>query len=378
VSSDHLGNGRSRIFARYDRSYESVPLALNSFAFAFDYSYSYTFGYPEDGSLPSVNNLGKTIAARPIGGSVEHVDPDLEPMYSDQYALGIEYQIGSDISVGLTGIHNTVGNVIDDMSLDGGQTFFIANPGGLIRVDPVTGAVLATPAVFPEPVRDYRALQLVLQKRLRDNWQLSGSYVYSRLEGNYGGAIHENTSANPNFTEAFDRPEAVENAKGPLPNDRTHQAKLYGSYHWRFGLTSGFVAQYSSGTPIDKKGSLTGSTPRSVAFGRGQRFITPRGSGGRTPDLFTLDLHLGYTLRIGSALSLRLFGDLFNVTDAQRAVGVDEVWTFAQAPRTVDPNECGGPGTGPGTACPQGNPKWGGPLTFQDPRTVRLGTRLTW
>jgi len=57
---------------------------------------------------------------------------------------------------------------------------------------------------------------------------------------------------------------------------------------------------------------------------------------------------------------------------------VDEVWTFAQAARTEDPNECGGPGTGPGTACPQGNPKWGGPLTFQDPRTVRLGTRLTW
>jgi len=71
-----------------------------------------------------------------------------------------------------------------------------------------------------------------------------------------------------------------------------------------------------------------------------------------------------------------LFGDLFNLFDAQKAVTVDEIWTFARK-NTSDPNECGGPGTGPGTACPQGNPNWGGPVTFQDPRTLRLGFRLS-
>jgi hypothetical protein len=81
---------------------------------------------------------------------------------------------------------------------------------------------------------------------------------------------------------------------------------------------------------------------------------------------------------MGNALSVSLFGDLFNVTDSQRAISVDEIWTNARADRTEDPNECGGPGTGPGTACPQGNPNWGGPLTFQDPRTLRLGIRLSW
>jgi outer membrane receptor protein involved in Fe transport len=152
VTWDPAGKGRSRIFARYDRSYESVPLVLNSFAFAFDYSYGYNFGYPEDGSLPSANNLGKLINAAPNGGSVRHVDPDLKPMYSDQFALGIEYQIGSEISVGLTGIYNTVGNVIDDLSLDGYRTSFFGNPGGVIRVHPVTGEILETPILYPEPV----------------------------------------------------------------------------------------------------------------------------------------------------------------------------------------------------------------------------------
>ncbi len=380
VAWDPVGNGRSRIFARYDRNYDSVPLVLNSNAFSFDYTYHYVFEYPEDGSLPSVNNLGesipcgtndmgKDIFACPIGASVQQVDPDLKPMYGDQFALGVEYQIGSEISVGLSAIYNTLGNAIDDMALDGFSLRFLGNPGDLIRVHPVTGEVLEKPVLFPEFVREYRALQLAFQKRLRDNWQLAGSYVYSRLEGNYGGTKGDNTL----FTHP-DLPESTANTSGLLPNDRTHQAKLYGSYQWSFGLTSGLVAQYLSGTPISKRGNFT----RHPVFSRGQRFITPRGSAGRTPDLFTLDLHLGYTLRIGSALSVSLFGDLFNVTDSQRAVSVDEIWTNARKDRTEDPNECGGPGTGPGTDCPQGNPNWDAPLTFQDPRTLRLGIRLSW
>jgi hypothetical protein len=232
----------------------------------------------------------------------------------------------------------------------------------------VTGDVLETPILFPELVREYRALQLAFQKRLQDNWQLAGSYVYSRLEGNYGGTLGDDTR----FTHPA-LPDSTANTSGLLENDRTHQAKLYGSYQWSFGLTSGLVAQYLSGIPISKRGNF----PLRPFFSRGQRFITPRGSAGRTPDLFTLDLHLGYTLRMGNALSVSLFGDLFNVTDSQRAVSVDEIWTFARADRTEDPNECGGPGTGPGTVCPQGNPNWGAPLTFQDPRTLRLGVRLS-
>ena len=129
-----------------------------------------------------------------------------------------------------------------------------------------------------------------------------------------------------------------------------------------------------SGTPISKRGNFT----RRPFYSGGQRFITPRGSAGRTPVLFTLDLHLGYTLLIGKTLSMRFFGELFNVTNSQEAVTVDQIWTNARAERTEDPNECGGPGSGPGTTCPQGNPNWGRPLTFQDPRTLRLGIRMSW
>lgn len=377
VAWDVFGGGRSRLFSHYGRSYESVPLALNSFAFSFDDSHVYNFEYPPNGRLPSVTNLGEIIPCtemrpflcgfRPNGGRPEFVAPGLKAMYNDSYALGFEYQIGSDVSVGLTGVYSELGNAIDDICLEGpcfgGRGLVITNPGGTIRVHPVTGAMLETPVTFPEPVREYRALQLAFQKRLRDNWQISGNYVYSRLEGNYGGVIHESVRFLwPNLTEAFDSPQ--QNTFGSLPNERTHQAKVYGSYEWSFGLTSGLIAQFYTGTPVSKRD------------GAGQ-LITPWGSGGRTPDIYKIDLHLAYSIPIGKLLSLSLFGDVFNVTDAQRTIAAVQTWTF-DAAEPVDPNACGGPGTGPGTACPLGNPNWGGPLTFQDPRTIRLGARLTW
>ena len=370
VTWDPFGEGRSKLFAHYGRSYESVPLALNTFAFSYDNTFLYDFRYPADGSLPSVGNLGELISFAPIGGSPERVADDIEPMYTDSYALGFDYQIGGKVSIGLSGFYSEVGAAIDDICV---RRCFIGNPGGTYTIDPVSGAALPAPVTVPEAVREYRALQLNFQKRLANSWQLFGNYVYSKLEGNYGGAIHEDLRfINPNFTEAFDRLARLANTFGTLPNDRTHQAKVYGSYEWGFGLTTGLIAQYYTGTPTSKRGGYPGFG------GLGQRFITERGSAGRTPDIYTIDLHLSYSIPIGKVLSLSLMGDVFNLTDAQRAVAVDEIWTNAIAATTLDPNECGGPGTGPGTDCAQGNSNWGGALTFQEPRTVRLGARLTW
>lgn len=371
IAWDPTGNGLAKLFAHFGRSYESVPLALNFFAFLNDRSYLYDFNYPAGGALPIARNPGTVIDSFPIGGSATHVAAGVKPMYGDEYLLGLEYQVRPEISVGVTAVYRDIGNVVDEISIDGGRTYVITNPGGTIRANPLTGQPLATPVVYPDLTRRYRALQFTFQRRLQDNWQLFGSYVYSKDDGNYPGPDASFSTAN--LTGITDRPEFLENASGPLSNDRTHQVKLYGSYHWPFGLTSGFSSRYLSGTPVSKLGRFPGRG------GFGRRYITPRGSAGRTPDLYSLDLHLAYPVNLGKgSLTAELFADVFNVANSQKATQVDETWTFAAAAKTTDPNECGGPGTGPDTTCPDGNPNWGGPLAFQNPRNLRFGVRLTW
>jgi outer membrane receptor protein involved in Fe transport len=367
---DATRNGRSKLFGQFGRFYESVPLAINTLAFGQFGINLYFFLYPQDGSLPSYDNLGAFLFPFSLGLG-ELVDPNTNPMYTDEYILGFEYEVRRDLAVGITAVSRELGSVVEDISLDGGETFFLTNPGGTYVINPATGDALVEPVVFPSAVREYKSIELTLNKRYTSNWQLFSSYVYSENEGNYGGLFRQDTGLNaPHITGAFDGPEMLEGAFGPLPNDRTHHFKVYGSYNWPFRLVTGFFGQYMSGTPISKFGF--------DEFGNAERFVTPRGTEGRTPDLAHLDLHLAYPIDLPSSLELQVIADIFNVTNQQSATVENQIWTFAERQRTVDPGECGGPGTGPGTSCPEGNPLWGSAIAFQPPRSLRIGLKLSW
>ncbi len=297
-------------------------------------------------------------------------------MYTEETLVGFEYEVMPNLAIGIKGTQRDINNVIEDISVDGGQTYYITNPGGPVSVNPVTGAQLAEPAVFPEPTRDYEAVELTLNKRFSNNWQLYASAVYSKNEGNYGGLFRQdNGQLDPNITSLYDLPSLLQGADGLLPNDREYQFKAYGSYVWPIRLTTGFYFQWLNGTPISKLGAHP-------IYGLDERFVTARGSAGRTPDVWNLDVHLQYPLTFGSGVDLQLIADIFNITDQADASTVDQRWTNART--DADGNalpglagDCGGPGTGPGTACPAGNPLWGTPTAYQTPRTIRLGARLS-
>ena len=368
---DVFRNGRSRLFGNFARYYESVPLDINVRAFGAEQYDIYFFAYPENGALPAYANLGADQGSFTFGTGVG-VDPDLRPMYSDELSFGFEYELSPGFIAGVKWVERKLNNVVEDISADGGSTYFITNPGGVYTVNPVTGEPLETPAVFPEAVRDYQAVEVTANKSFGKGWQVAGSYVWSQNKGNYGGLYRQdNTQLDPNITTAFDIPEMMLGAYGLLPNDRTHQVKAYGSYTSSFGLVAGFLGQWSSGTPLSKLGSQT-------LYGVNERFVTPRGTAGRTPSIWSLDLHLAYPIRVGSGVAVNVIADLFNVANNQKPVIVDETWTYAALDRTVDPRECGGPGTGPGTNCPEGNPFWGSAVAYQLPRSLRLGLKVSW
>ncbi|MDA8021369.1 MAG: TonB-dependent receptor, partial [Thermoanaerobaculia bacterium] len=372
VTYDVTRNGRSKLYGHWGRFYESIPLDINVRAFGNETFELWFMNYPEDGSLPALGNLGTNFGHTAFGTSTS-VAEGISPMYTEEAVLGFEYEVANGISLGIRGIRRDLNDVIEDISVDGGNTYFITNPGGFTSINPVTGDPLDEEVFFPTPRREYEAVELMFERRKANGWQLAGSYVHASSEGNYGGLYRQDTGQlDPTITSVYDLPELLDGADGPLLIDREHQLKIYGSYDLPFGLTAGFYGQYITGFALTKYGAHE-------SYGTGERFVEPRGAAGRSDDLWNVDLHLEYPVNLGGGLSLRLIADIFNVSNEQTPTAIDQDWTFDAPPGIgLNPGECGGPGTGPGTACPQGNPDWGSAVVFQKPRTFRLGAKLSW
>jgi hypothetical protein len=353
---DPARNGRSRVFANYGRFYQSIPLTINTRSFGDEKWDSYIYYYPESG-LPSTSNPGTlTYIFRSLPGETA-VDPEVQPQYLEEFVFGGEYEVLPNVAVGLKYIHRWIGRVLEDISVDYGLTYFVTNPGGTYTINPGTGQPLDPPVDFAEARRDFDGVELSLTKRFSNRWQLFSSLLWSRLEGNYEGLYsRHNMQLDPNITSMFDLPHLLDNADGLLNNDREWELKIFGSYRFDFGLVAGANFFYVTGTPISKLGS-------DRYYGGGERFVTQRGSEGRTEDWANMDLHLSYRVPI-SRYGLELIVDVFNVFDNQVAVEVDQIWTnYSQ--RDPDPDA-------------QTNEQWGQPLVYSTPRNVRFGIRFSW
>ena len=361
---DFARNGRSRLFGRIGRYYESLPLQTSLIAFGPTSEVFRTFAYPADGSLPTYTNLGVLAFSEDVITDPMPVVPGTQQTHTDEASAGMEYELVQGLAVGLNLVYRELRDVIDTFSFD--ESFVLGNPGGHHTVHPVTGETLEEPADYDEPVNEYRAVEVTVRRPLRDRWQLFASYVYAESQGNYSGS-----DGGAHASEQFDFPRLTEGGFGRLPGDRPHQLKAYGSYALPFGLVTGFVGQYYSGTPINKYGFWPDFY---------ERFVETRGSAGRTPDTWWADLHLAYTVPLsGDAVELDLVFEALNVTDEQGVFRVDELWTFAQGDG-LNPGECGGadPTCVDEDGHPIGNDNWGQPTDFQLGRNLRFGLKLRW
>ena len=245
-----------------------------------------------------------------LGGFTEPSDPDLKNQYIEEFLAGYEREILPDVAIGAKLIWREYGQVIEDFVCSEFADYCIGNPGeGIMeRVftydsvwDDVPGAE-TRPA--PKPEREYRGLQLDVTKRFSDNWQGLISYVYSELEGNFDGlyAPFTNVGADPNISAAYDYDDFFTDGidldritnDGPLSNDRRHQFKFSGLYVTSFDLSIGLSGYYKTGTPLTRYGYSDG-------YQRYEFFLTERGGEGRQPDIYEIDLHLGYPLEVSPA-----------------------------------------------------------------------------
>jgi hypothetical protein len=382
---DPKGNGGSKVYGSWGYFYETIPsdMVIRSFGSeidAFNYNSNGAEGDPNRLNVNCDPTVNATIQKCSIlGSSFTPVDPNLKGQYIQEAILGGEAEVSKDLVIGGKGIYRNLERVIEDALTDQG-VYFIGNPGeGVQKVDfDINGG---GPYTVPKAKRTFKGIEIDVRKRFTNNWQVIGSYLYSKLEGSYDGSFQESTGQlDPNNNSAYDYAEfqihnGYKGETGPLTNDRRHQFKVNASYTFPFGLSAGLSAYWRSGVPITAYGYST-------AYENWEFNLSGRGAFGTTPSEYEADLHLDYPFKLGD-VRLTAMVDVFNLLNRQGVTSVDMRYDLDETYEVINYTADGSPGTivpaiKPGDkAHPPTNPAFGQPIAWQAPRSIRLGVRIS-
>jgi hypothetical protein len=233
--------------------------------------------------------------------------------------------------------------VIEDVSVDGANTYIIGNPGewsesaerDLEKQIAATTNKLARERLenqlqqfrgiraFDKPSRNYLGVELSVSRKFASGLFLAATYTYSKTEGNYPGLVsYDNGQIDPNISSQYDLIELLGNRRGKLPQDRPHYIKLDAYRGFSVGggtLTVGTRVRALSGIPKNALGSH-------YLYGGDESFILPRGSLGRTDFEHGIDMHVGFRKKLRKDTTAELYIDVFNLYNRQGTFRVDETY----------------------------------------------------
>jgi hypothetical protein len=328
----------------------------------------------------ATGGTGSTVSVS-LSNPSSPILPGTKLGYSDEHIVGFEQQLPGNWTLSVRYLDRRVKRVVEDAAVVApesadffGQTYFIGNITSKLdaAVNPISvrftpvldanGNVTNVPSAcnpnfvnaalgvcyrplgangqpagnpgadgvadgFPDAIRNYRAVEMELNKRFSKGWQLLSNWRIASLRGNFEGHFrNDNGQTDPAISSLFDFTAGEFNllgdqfAVGPLNTDRRHIANIYGSYalgEQRFanrlkGLSLGAGVHMESGVPISEYlAHPVYSTPGEIPVGG-------RGKLGRTPFFARLDLHSDYKFPLTERWRLTLVGDFFNVTNNQQ------------------------------------------------------------
>jgi hypothetical protein len=389
-------DNRGKVYGHYGRHFARLPNDLAARALSADqlitadyFDEGLTRPIPE-GVLAGPEGRQTTTHLSLLGATADVIDPDAKSTVFTEVVTGVEYEPIAGLNVGARYVYRNLDRLLEDVTmfplvagdlgLPGADSidYILTNPG------PETPTAGGLGASFEKPVHTYHAIELTADKRFRNSWSLHTSYRYSRLRGTVEGFFRDdNGQSDPGITSLYDFPTndpsytAIgvpqfgyrgdirylgELGEGPLPLDRPHQVKIYGSYTFPFGVNLGTGIDLSSGKPLTPLAAnpnyrTAGEIPEGP---RGSGFETIDGFKTRTPFISELNLHVDYALRLGAVRRLTLIGDLFNVFNQKTVLDYDNFTESAFA---------------------SPNPNFGQPRSLADgpaiqaPFGVRLGLR---
>jgi outer membrane receptor protein involved in Fe transport len=393
VSWDVAGKGSTKVFSNLGRYY--IPVMSNTNVRLSGAETDYTDYFAFGGSfgtdrfqLPAKGaQLGNRLVVSDgkAGDPRSVVDPNIKPMYQDEFILGMQQALVDRWSVTTKFTYRKLKSVMDDMcngpgaaewalkngfnadqaDIIGGAIdhCFLYNPGGNLtaNIDLEDGKGLTTVNIpasalgFEKPSRIFRALEFSFERAWDGKWMLQGSYVLASSKGNTEGYVKSDIGQDDaGISQDWDYPGLMEGASGYLPNDRRHTVKAFGAVkvaeEWRVGAN----VLLQSGRPRNCLGYYAGNLDEvSIGYGAASFYcnskLQTRGTLGRLGWTRELGLQARYDPKWLKGASLTI--DVLNVFNERGVLSVEEAGESAQN---------------------SPNPTYQQPIGLQKPRTFRF------
>jgi len=340
---DIFGNGKTSFSGTYSRYHESMAFRYFNRVSPIYPQLSSWYWYDDDfNQEPDIDDTYTVIDVADDPDSVDldsRLDPDTKSPLTDEFSVGLEREINPDLTVMANFIYKHKKNILEnvnDYGLGGEQAWKGYSPDSpywekFEFTDPGEDGIFGTGddldsycyveleespgdrhwyyTNIESAFRKYTALQLVLNKRMSNKWQLLASLVWSKAWGNIGG-YNAATSASSYY---FDTPNSLVNTEGRLDYDRPLNIKIQGSVVLPYGFDLGCYYHYRSGIPWNR--TVTVYVPindRYLDPGVSYTVATEERGSRRTPALSSLDLRLQKKFKLTDTISVQAHMDVLN------------------------------------------------------------------
>ena len=380
---DVFGDGNTKIFGSYGKFFDRLKfhLAQGSFGgnfYRLDYfdilpnSGPFTnfttaaivgdFTDPIGGDCPSAGFIGSGLSRcqtdlriasnDPTADPVEAgaIDPNTKPYQQREFTFGFEHGFWNNYVFRARYTNKKLVNAIEDAGVaneQGSEVYITGNPGQGLHREFLEASGYEGPYAVPR--RKYQAVELVLEKRLSDNYFFNLNYTYSRLRGNYAGLTNTEELATtgsslnglgraaPGVARNFDLPFIGYTASGgfddgPLPTDKPHVVNIYGAYILNWWSSRTNSTEFSAFQTIQSGSPQT----TYIQFGGATTIFTGRNDLGRTEMFTQTDLGVTHRYRFGRDNRFTLAADvnIINLLDEKNVITLQNIITNGQIPLT--------------------------------------------
>jgi hypothetical protein len=239
-------------------------------------------------------------------GVSAEMDPNLDPIYLDEFTVGYSANIGRQIGADVTFVWREQENTIDFYDPNATYFYLVTNVPDAAADYPEVGQELAS-----KPYFEYQALQFQLQKRFGpDRFQFLANYTYVIKSNAWDSGFQRNKYAYVFWAPEMMDPQRFGQVEG------AHYVKFNGSYAFNWRMILGMSAYWRSGyryTPVSWKwpdGSWTWYTTV---------FTDERGSLDVGSN-WEADLYLEQPFSIGP-VDVAVYANVFNLFNNQQPTG---------------------------------------------------------